>query len=411
MSTFDYSDNVWKVRALAQQIQKEKLEREQRAAKRKEQAVSNIKDAIKIRGDRRQIDYLSKLQEKGPNNIQKYESNVPDAPDFSLKNPLKSTVDRMGYEWDKFTMSADDMVKNTPEYDNYLDETWAERNPEIVEGNKRFLEETAKTKGTFDYTAENDPYYQYMEEELISQNVPTEAKFKENALPVGTKVDSTSSDIDWKGVDNKVESFVNDPEISSVANVGPTPDGIGAVGTPISYKTDPNSTLDIKISEDIPSLMDYYEQGLNQPLPTGELVTNMSDINTTAGIPEVASNYAEKAAKINPMEFTEGFKPSGNIAGTDIAKVAETAPMEELSRLQKFASSDAAKVGGKVLGAAGAAYNVYNMSQNWDDMSEVDKGLGATSATLGAAALVPTPFSPFLGLASLGFSLLDMVWD
>lgn len=389
MSTFDYSDNVWKVRALAQQIQKEKLEREQRAAKRKEQAVSNIKEAIKIRGDRRQIDYLSKLQEKGPNNIQKYESNVPDAPDFSLKNPFKSVKDRIGYELDRFTMSADDMVKNTPEYDNYLDETWAERNPEIVEGNKRFLEETTKTEGTFDYTADNDPFYQNMETELLS----------EDALPIGTKVDSTSSDVNWKGVDNKVESFINDPEISSVANVGPTPDGIGAVGSPVPK------------SDNIPSLMDYYEQGLNQPLPTGELVTNMSDINTTAGIPEVASNYAEKAAKINPVEFTEGFKSAGNIAGTDIAKVAETVPMEELSGLQKFASSDAAKVGGKVLGAAGAAYNAYNMSQNWDDMSTVDKTLGATSATLGAAALVPTPFSPFLGLASLGFSLLDMVWD
>ena len=56
MSTFNYSDNVWKVRALAQQIQQEKLEREQRAAKRTEQAVSNVKEAIKIRGDRRQLD-------------------------------------------------------------------------------------------------------------------------------------------------------------------------------------------------------------------------------------------------------------------------------------------------------------------------------------------------------------------
>ena len=51
------------------------------------------------------------------------------------------------------------------------------------------------------------------------------------------------------------------------------------------------------------------------------------------------------------------------------------------------------------------------MATNWDDMSTVDRALGTTSTVLGTAALVPSPASPFLAVASLGVGLLDAFWD
>ena len=106
--------------------------------------------------------------------------------------------------------------------------------------------------------------------------------------------------------------------------------------------------------------------------------------------------------------------------GTDLASSLDSQKVKLIEELGEEGAKElgvevAEEAGGSMLGtavgAAGTAYGAWNLSQNWDDMSGVDKTLGATSTTLSAASLVPGPHQPFTAIGSLAVGVLDYFWD
>ena len=126
-------------------------------------------------------------------------------------------------------------------------------------------------------------------------------------------------------------------------------------------------------------------------------VEDLDEFYQLYGATDDAAQVSQLATNLDTVEQvgTQVLSEAGEEVATDIAEEA---------------AGTSSKLG-TVTGALGTAWGAYNLTQNWDDMSTVDRALGTTSTALGAAALIPSPLSPFLGIASMGVGLLDAFWD
>ena len=466
--TDDYSGNVNKLQVLIKELkeyQKEQAEKKERAKQVRNQATVGY---LKLRGDRRATELDRLYKERSPDGlISKYESAL-EKPKFDPKDPFGSIKERWEYEKDMFTKDPSELVKERPEYKEHMHEYITEKR--IAKQKKRFNQNIEDGYGVAEDSQGNIPSDSFVEKGGESY---MEVKDVEPLTTVNNRppVDATSNILDTGESAGFLDmgeatNYSGGPDFGNVS--GPShvtsvkakqltdayqasPELAGAYGEGGQFIGDASDNINFSLPNPkqgvassltrgttpafdqtyFDSVMDVYESAGNlkhvasssaqdggklmsaSTSDAGSMVSQYPVVRDNKIVPKLleessSSFVTPRAIRGGPGQMVQPTKIAS--AGTDIgsASVPGAGVASEVGKTGLAKGLDAA---GKVVGPSLALYNAYNLSENWHDMSPVDRTLGTISTTAGMASAIPGPHTPFTTGIAIGASLLDMIWD
>ena len=407
--TEDYSGSSYKLKLLIKDLKEIEQKKEENKQKGTMLAVGGADRYVKAKMQRKSDELTRLYNEKTPDGtISKYEKAL-ESPQFDWSDPYGSIKERLQYEMDYFTKPAEELVTERQEYIDYMDEyNTSKRNAKQVELESRF-KSNKDPKYQINNTNDNIDDFISDTELMVEPSKTTTSKpsvlgkkVKRTAIVDGKEYPVTSPTIEEFDKMHSWDKHVlmNDLDPKLMGENRPADWG-------------DRMLMDLDDAREAKKLFPNLpkekalEQYYNYADIGDDLIASSGDVVGGGMLADTGQQIAGSSiANVSPGTTANmGSAVTGNVAD-DVGGAAAQQAAQQAGK-----SASALQVGGQIVGGLGTAYGAYNLSKNWNQMSDVDKGLGLITTGLSTASLIPGPHQAITAPLAIGFSLLDSIWD